>query len=32
MVEEEICYILAVWNTKRNPLDKVRIIPLGFSN
>jgi len=32
MVEEEICYILAVWNTKRNPLDKMRIIPLGLSN
>jgi len=32
IVEDEICYILAVWNTKRNPLDKMHIIPLGFSN
>lgn len=32
MVERDICYILAVWNTKRNPKSKIQIVPLGLSN
>lgn len=32
MVENDTCYILSVWNTKRNPADKVQIISLGLSN
>lgn len=32
MVEGDTCYILAIWNTKRNPANKIQIVPLGLSN
>lgn len=32
LIENDTCYILAVWNTKRNPADKVQIVSLGLSN
>lgn len=32
MVEAETCYILAVWNTKRNPADKAKTVSLGLSS
>lgn len=32
MVEGDTCYILSVWNTRRNPADRMQVIRLGLSN